>query len=142
MKITDALRDRAQLAQLLDPASSIYVEGSEESRKEAREAWHRHRFVGQVMSSSLEELPRSDLSFGRFGIVEHVPTGRLFRLRRDGLIDLEFVPNAVAFYCDETGLPILLEPAPGAATRAEAEQRQAAREARRNQPRPKPSWMR
>jgi hypothetical protein len=133
--------DRASLATLLDPSNAVYVEGDEQSRKQARDAWHRHRYVGQVMSSSLEELPASTLKPRPFGILEG-EDGRLYRPRRDGLIDVSYVPTAIAYFCDSTGLPILLEPAPGAATRAEAEEQQAARRAQRAAPKPKPNWAR
>jgi hypothetical protein len=42
------------------------------------------------MRSGLEEIPRADIEPLRFGIVEDVRTGRLFRQRRDGLIDLDW----------------------------------------------------
>jgi hypothetical protein len=113
---------RAALKALLDPTSSRYVEGTEEDRQRARAEWHRQRYIGQVMGSSLEEIPRSDLSFGRFGIVEHVPSGRLYRARRDGIIDLSFV-DAAAYYCDQAGTPVLLEPPSGPQSRQELEQR-------------------
>lgn len=55
---------------LLDPTAAVFVTGTEEDRKQARDDWHRQRFVRQVMSSNLPEIPRSSLTFHRFGIVE------------------------------------------------------------------------
>ena len=141
MKISDAFKDRVQLTRLLDPAGREFVEGDETTRAEARRAWHAHRWTAQVMSSTLEELPRSELAFRRFGIVEHVPSGRLYRLRKDQLPDIEY-SSASAFFTDANGVPVLLEPPPGPQTVDEAERRQAARMERRNAPKPRPAWMR
>jgi hypothetical protein len=140
VRISDAFRDRAALATLLDPNARAFVEGSEADIKQAREEWHRHRFVGQVMSSNLPEIPRSSLVFRRFRIVENAEDGRLYRLRLDATeVAIE---TAVAFFLDANGTPVLLEPPPGPQTRAELEQQRAAREQRRNAPKPRPAWMR
>jgi hypothetical protein len=121
MKITDALRDRTALASLLDPEHPRYVTARQIDRKRARDEWHRHRFVAEVMRANLEEIPRADLEFLRFGTVEDIRTGDLYRLRRDGLVDLEYT-NAVAYYVGADSVPVLLERPPGPQTRAELEQ--------------------
>ena len=95
MKITDALRDRAALKALLDPADARYVTGSPEDRKRAAEEWHRHRYAAQVMRSDMEEIPRSEVAPFRFGVVR-TRTGSFYRPRRDGLVDLEHT-NALAY---------------------------------------------
>ena len=93
----------------LDPNHARYVTGTPEDRERARREWHRQRFIAQVMCSELEEIPRDDITPHRFGTVEDVRTGRLFRQRRDGLIDLDWT-DANAYYMDPNGTPILLEP--------------------------------
>ena len=120
MKIADALRDRTALSALLDPADQRYVTGSPEDRKRARDEWHRHRYAAQVMRSDLEEIPRADLAPLRFGVVEDTRTGAFYRPRRDGLVDLEYA-NAIAYYVDAAGTPVLLERPPGPQNRAELE---------------------
>jgi hypothetical protein len=127
---------------VLDPSNPIYVTGTEEDRKRARDQWHRDRFVAQVRRSSLPELPRATLAFGRFGIVEDTTDGRLYRARRDEIGDLEYATGVVAYYLNEAGLPVLLEEPPGPQSRQALEEQQAAREARRKAPRPRPAWMR
>ena len=140
MKFTDALRDRAAARMILDPADPKYVTGSEEERKEARQAWYRQRFTAQVMSrDDLEEIPRANLHPLRGPrLLEDTATGAFYVPRRDGLIDLDYIPDAVAYYVDPAGTPVLLErPTGGAKSRAELEQRRAERERRRNAPRPR-----
>lgn len=75
--------------------------------------------------SDLEESPRTVQPL-RFGVVEDAKTGRFFRQRRDGLVDLQFT-NATAYYIDGAGTPVLLEPPPGPKTRAELAAREEAR---------------
>jgi len=94
------------------------------------------------MRSSLPEIPRSALVFGRFGIVENTTDGQLYRAHRDELGDLEYATGIVAFYCDEAGIPVLLERSPGPQSRQELEQQRAAREQRRTAPSPRRTWMR
>lgn len=125
---------------LIDPADRRFVEGDEESRQRARQEWHRQRFAAQVERSELPQLGRADLTPHRFGIVEHVPSGRLYRVRRDELPDLEYA-NAIAYYLDENGTPVLLEEPPGPQSRQALEQQQADQAARRAAPRPKPAWL-
>ena len=93
----------------LDPSHARYVTGTPEERERARREWHRQRFIAQVMRSDLEEIPRGDVQAHRFGTVEDTRTGRLFRQRRDGLIDLDWT-DATHYYMDPAGTPILLEP--------------------------------
>ena len=135
MKFTDALRDRATARMILDPSAHKYVTGSEEEQQEARQAWHLQRFTHQVMSrDDLVEIPRSRLqSLRGTRLLEDTETGNFYVVRRDGLIDLEYIPNAVAYYCAADGTPVLLErpQASFPATRAELEQRRAERERRR-----------
>ena len=126
---------------LLDPTDAAFVTGTEEDRKKARDEWHKARFVRQMMSSNLPEIRRSSLAFHRFGIVEDTTDGRLYRARRDGVADIGYV-DAAAYYFAASGVPVLLEPAPGPKTKAELEQRQAARMERRNALKPRPAWMR
>ena len=142
MKITDVFRDRTALTTLLDPSHPRSVTGSEEDRKQARAEWHQQRFTAEVMRSGLPEIPRADIAHQRFGVVEDTRNGTFFRARRDGLIDLHHT-QAIAYYCDEAGTPILLERPPGAQTRAELEAQQTEREQRRaEQAAAVPSWRR
>jgi hypothetical protein len=140
MKITDALRDRTALSALLDTADPRHVTGSPEDRQRARDQWHRHRYTAQVMRSDLEEIPRKEIAPLRFGLVEDTSTGAFYRPRRDGLVDLEYMTNAVAYYVDAAGSPVLLERPPGPQNRAEFERRQAERERRKAAPKPRPTW--
>jgi hypothetical protein len=78
------------------------------------------------------EIPRRHLKFGRHGHVEDEAGGRFFSLYR-GEIDAVYCA-VVAYYMDEHGYPVFLEPPPGPKTRAELEAREAAREQRRNSP--------
>ena len=89
--------NRAALELALDPAHSKFVEGSEADRKRARDEWHRHRYIAQVMASDLEEIPRADITPLRFGVVEDTRTGFFYRPRRDGLVNVNFT-NATAYY--------------------------------------------
>lgn len=141
MRIVDALKDRVALATLLDPSDPKYVTGSEEDRQQARAEWHRHRYIAEVMRSDLTEVPRSNLEPFRHRTLEDTTTGTFYQPRLDGLIDLNYIPDAIAYYIDASGLPVLLEEPSGPKTRAELEQYQAAREQRRNAPRPKPAWL-
>jgi hypothetical protein len=142
MKIAEALKDRTALKTLLDPADPRYVTGSPEDRKRARDEWHRHKFTAEVMSSGLPEIPRVDIALLRFGMVENTRNGDLYRVRRDGLIDLNWT-SAIAYYVDADGVPVLLEPsASGPKSRGELEAWEAEREQRRNAPKPMPAWMR
>ena len=93
---------------LLDPSHARYVTGTPEDRERARREWHRQRFIAQVMRSDLEEIPRDDIQPHRFGSSRTCDC-RLFRQRRDGLIDLDWT-DATAYYMDPNGTPILLEP--------------------------------
>lgn len=140
MRIVDALKDRETQRRLLDPADPRFVTGSEEDRKRARAEWRRQCFVAAVMNAKLVEIPRGDLAFGRFGILENTRTGDLYRARRGEIEDLDYSP-AVAYYVGADGLPVLLERPAGPKTVAEREQLRAEQERRRTAPRPKPAWM-
>ena len=141
MKIADMFKDRAALKVLLDPNDERFVTGSEADRKQAREEWHRQRFIADVMRSDLVEIPRSNLEPFRYRTLEDTTTGTFYQPRLDGLIDLNYNPGAVAYYIDATGLPVLLEEPAGPRTRAELEQYHVAREQRRNARKPRPAWM-
>ena len=128
-------------AAMLDPADPRFVTGTEQDREAARREWHKQRFLAQLERSSLPEIPRDNLTFGRFGQVEDTTTGRLFRVRHDELGDVEYLGGVVAYYLDEHGSPHLLEEPHGPQSRQALEEQQAEREERRAAPRPKPSWM-
>ena len=125
-----------------DPTDPIFEVGSLEDREAARREWRLHRYIGEVMRSDLEEIPRSSLIFRRFGIVEDTTSSRLYRVRNDnGPVDLQYVPDAAAFYCDRNGVPVLLEKPPGPQTVDELEEQRAKREKQRSAKKAKPSWM-
>jgi hypothetical protein len=101
------------------------VIGTDETRRQAREELKLHVAVQRAMRSGLPELPRGDLEFQRFDIVEHRQTGALYHVQL-GQLDDPDRSGAVAFFIAEDGLPRYLEQPPGPRTRAEAEaQRQA-----------------
>lgn len=140
MKFTDALRDRAAARMILDPADARFATGSEAERAEARRQWYRARFTHEVLSrDDLVEIPRANLRPLRGRLLEDTEDGNFYLPRRDGLIDLDYIPNAVAYYCAADGTPVLLERPGGGLpqTRQELAQRKAEREQRRNAPRPR-----
>jgi hypothetical protein len=124
-----------------------FVEGSEEDRKRAHEEAHQEIRAYQqaqlALKSGLPEIPLNQLKFARFGQVEDTASGDLYQVIR-GLVDGD--PKrcgAAAWFVDGGDNVIWLKrPASGPQTRAELEQQQAEREARRNAPKPKPEWMR
>ena len=84
-----------------------------------------------MTNSDLEEIPPERLQhLGPARLLEDVTTGDFYSPRRDGLVDLDYVTNAVAYYLTAGG-QILLERPSGVKNRAELEQRQAEREQRR-----------
>jgi hypothetical protein len=92
------------------------------------------------MNGGWREIPRDDLAFGRFGRVEEVSSGEFFRVFGG---DPDYADGVTSFYCDVDGTPVMLAPiSEGVRTRAELERIQAAREARRDAPKPRPAWMR
>src|SRR4029453_13996663 len=106
-------KDRTALNTLLDPPAPRYVTGSPEDRKRARDEWHRHKYIAEVMRSPLEEIPRADISHLPFGVAEDTRTGDFYPPRHDGVVDLNWT-SAVAYYIDAAGTPVLLErPASG-----------------------------
>ena len=138
MKIADMFKDRAALTKLLDPASPRFVTGSEDDKKQAREEWRRQRFTADVMRSDLTEMPRSNLQPFRYRTLEDTTTGTFSQPRLDGLTDLDHA-DAIAYFLDAAGTPVLLERPTGVKSRRELEQHQAEREARRAAPKPRRS---
>ena len=107
------------------------VEGSDESRRQAREELRRHLVLEQAMRSRIPEVARSDLKFGRFGIIEDIRTGSIYKVRRGQLEDPAH-SNAVAWYLAADGAPQYLEqPAGLPKTVAEAETKRLEREQRK-----------
>jgi hypothetical protein len=123
---------------ILDPSNPIYAIATEEDRAAARRQWHHERFRAQLERSTLPQLPRDNLTFGRFSQVEDTTDGRLYRVRHDMLGDLELATGVVAYYFDRSGVPRLLEEPPGPQSRQALQEQQAARE---QPPKPRPSWM-
>jgi hypothetical protein len=142
VKLGEVLKDRAAMKALLDPSDPRYVVGTEADRAKARDEWHAHRILAQLMRSDLEEVRRADLRPFRFGLLEHERTGRFYQRHRGALVELHYVPNAVAWFVAADGSPVVLEKPSGPQTRAELEQQQAERAQRRNAPRPTPAWKR
>jgi hypothetical protein len=90
-----------------------------------------------AMRSGLPELARTNLKFGRHA-VEDETSGDLYRIVR-GEVDDPRYTSAVAFFINANGDAAYLErPTSGPKTRAELDARQAEREQRRTQPRPRP----
>ena len=117
----------------LDPADARFVTGTAEEQRRARAEWRRARFIAQVMASNLPEIPRADLTSGRFGRLEDTRTGTFYRAALGQLHDLDYTP-AVAYFVGVDGTPFLLERPSGPKTRAELEQQQRERDERRNAP--------
>ena len=74
------------------------------------------------------EIPRTDLERRLPGTLEDRGKGKLYRPRLDGLIDLDYIPTAIAYFVDGAGLPVLLEAPTGPKTVAELEAHRAAKE--------------
>ncbi len=86
------------------------VEGGETARIRERDEQRRQKRL--AAASALRRLPVEDLRFGRFGVVEHVPSGDLFFVMRGAeVVDVQFTA-AVAVTAGESGDPIFLQPAP------------------------------
>ena len=126
---------------MMDPADPRFVTGTTEQIAQARLEWHRQQALQAAMRSSLPEIPRSDLSFQKFGLIEHIGSGNFYRALRGVVDDPQYSP-AVGYYIDEAGgLPVYLErPVSRPRDRAELEQMRAEREARRNAPKERPAW--
>jgi hypothetical protein len=127
---------------MLNPTDPVFVVGSPQEQAQARAEWHRQRLIAQLMrADNVKEIPRADLRAFHAGVLEDTRTGEFYRPRRDGVIDLQYT-QAVAYFFDAAGSPIVLERPSGIQNRAEFEERQAERERRRSAPRPKPTWKR
>ena len=96
----------------------------------------RNRQVEEARRVGWPRLDREDLDFGRYGIVEHKATGSFYRLHRGELTDSVY-SGAVAYFEDNSGIRFLEPPSGFPSNRAELEQLRAAREQRRNAPRPR-----
>ena len=116
------------------------LEGSEESRRQSREQLERERRLWVAQKAGWPEIPRRHLKFGRHGHVEDETDGRFYSRYR-GEVDAVYCA-VVAYYVDEHGHPVFLEPPPGPKTRTELEAREADREQRRNTPKPRPGVTR
>ena len=98
--------------------------------KQARREYRRHQKIQMAMRSALPEIPRSDLDFHRFGLIEDRASGNFFHALR-GELDEPKHSSAVAHFLTESGDPIYLErPSSPPQDRAELEARQAALEQR------------
>jgi hypothetical protein len=140
MGLLDALRDRGQARQILDPNDHRLHTGSPEERDEARREWYRNSYAARVMNAGWREIPRGQLEFQKFGVIEDTETGDFLRVFGG---DPDYAESVVAFYVTHDGTPVMLAPVVGVPhNRAELEQIRAEREARRNTPKPKPAWMR
>jgi hypothetical protein len=100
-----------------------------------RHELRRRRDLETARREGWPRLERDDLTFMRYGVVEHRPTGALYQLHRSELVDALYA-SAAAYYVTESGAIVFLEAPPSWApqTREELEQRQAEREQRRNAP--------
>jgi hypothetical protein len=120
-----------------------FVAGSEEEdRRRTRDEYRRQHALDLAAKSGLPEIPHQDLEPRPFAILEDRASGVFFVPIR-GVVDDPKRSGATAFYLDPSGQPVYLQrPASGPKSRAELEQHRAEREARRAQPRPKPTWTR
>ena len=117
------------------------IEGGADAERRARDELRREQRLRIAMTSGKPELPRSDLAPAHLGLLEHTPTGEYYAVSLGEQYG-EKLDTFAAFYIDRNGDPVFLErPASGPKSRAELAEQQAAREERRNQPRPRPVWM-
>ena len=115
---------------MIDPTDPRFVVGGEEDRRRARQEYLAAQRVAIAMRSGLPEIPRGNLTFGRFGHIED-RSGEFYRRRRGEIEDPKH-SSAVAFYLDPGGDPIYLErPVGGPRNHEELEQRRAENEQRR-----------
>ena len=91
------------------------------------------------MRSQLPEIPRSEITPLRFGMVE-TTAGEFFVVIRGQVSDPQR-SSAVAFYVDSDEIVWRERPGNGPRNRAELEQLQAERERRDAAPKPRPAWM-
>lgn len=81
---------------------SIFTRQPEPTRQDLRRA-QRLR-----VASTLEEINRADLQFGRFDMVLNTRTGGNYKIIRGEVADAKFTP-AVAYYHDSAGDVVFLE---------------------------------
>jgi len=116
------------------------VEGGENVQRRAQADLNREVRLRVAMQSGKPELLRSDLKPAHLGLLEHVETGEVFAVSQ-GEQDGEF-HTFDAYFIGRDGSPVFLQrPASGPTSRAELDAQRAEQEARRNAPRPRPSWM-
>ena len=107
---------------VIDLADHRFVEGTEESRRQAREEAAEQIRLYQAqelaMRSQLREIPRSEITPLRFGMVE-TTAGEFFVVIRGQVSDPQR-SSAVAFYVDSADEIVWLErPGNGPRTRAD-----------------------
>ena len=73
-----------------------------------RDALVRAQRLRTAISGPLRELKRSDVTLGRFGMVEHTD-GSTYRIVRGEVVDALFSP-AVAYFVNANGDVVFLEP--------------------------------
>jgi hypothetical protein len=126
----------------IDPSDARFVTGTAQERQLARAEYRRQLRIAIAMRSGLPEIPRSDLSFLKFGLIEDLASGNFYHAVRGELDDPKH-SSAVGFYLTASGDPVYLErPAGSPQNRAELEELQAAREQRKNAPKARPAWAR
>jgi hypothetical protein len=84
------------------------VEGGEPER--LRQRAEQRRRQRKAACAGLTRLELRDLSFLRYGYVEHVPSGQQFRLYRGEILDTAY-GGPTAFWLDADGDPVFLGPA-------------------------------
>ena len=112
----------------------------EQNQRAARAAHRRQQRLRIAMQSGWAEVPRNRLKFGARGQVENEATGEFYAVYR-GEVDPQACP-VIAYYIDEDGSPVFLEPPRGPRNRDELAASREARERRRAaQTKPRP-WVR
>jgi hypothetical protein len=124
MRIGDARTQRDIANVLLDATGNAAELVSPDQLQEAAKAQREHERVQAIMRSGKEELPRSELTFGRHHI-NHEPTQEWYRVW-GGAVDYSHTIDV--FFVTESGLPLLLE---RVGSQAEHEKQQARRAERR-----------
>jgi hypothetical protein len=81
----------------------------------------RQRQLREARKAGWPELQREDLVDRRFGIVEHRPSGRLYKLHQGDLLDANVYLSVAAWFVAGSGAIRFLEDPPGGSPRTVAE---------------------
>jgi hypothetical protein len=114
----------------IDVNHAQLIPGTPEEQEQARREWQQHKRTAAIVNNpKLTEIPRSELTFGRYWI-EHSASADGDYYRAFGG-DPEYVGDDVrAYYVNDAGTPCLLQRASNPSSRAELERIRETREQR------------